>query len=292
MAIRKFYLENAAGERRALNAEAGIFLSEPAGLGFTLAPSYADLKRGFFLPVANDAEPQNAFAAKLTFYKGEPYRQYFNLVNWAAAGGQLLLVYVPFTGAEFFRQVDIAFFTKGELNAVGALEVPISLTYLTPWYERSPSTLDMQNGQENSIRYTYRYTDDLIYGTDSAAALSGVIHPGGHVPGSMVLRYRGGILNPRIRLTGNVSGKTHGLTVIEAGFDSSDILEFSTQYRDSHVYRIAADGTVTDLMDSLQVDPEPFWNIPTDEPCTINIESDTAFTGSAELLIFYYYRSV
>lgn len=290
--MRKFYLESSAGERIKLNAEDGIFLSSPSGLGFSLAPGYADLKRGFFQAVSDETEPQNSFTATLTFYKSEPYRQYLSFVNWAALAGQLLLIYVPVPGVEYYRQVDISYLTKGELNAVGALDVPVSFSCLTPWYEKTPSSLDMQNNQDSIIRYTYYYTDDLIYGTDSAAALSGTIYPAGHVPGSMLLTYRGAILNPRIRLTGNISGKTYGLTAVEASFEASDTFELSTQYRDSHAFKIAADGSVTDLMDALSLSTEPFWHIPIDEPCTISVESDAAFSGTAELVLLYYYRSV
>lgn len=290
--MRKFYLEDAAGQRVALNAESGIFFSAPAGLGFTLTPSYADLKRGFFQAVANDAEPQNSFTGTLTFYKAEPYRQWQQFVDWCALAGQLVLVYKPYNGTEYYRQVDIAYLTKGELNAVGALEVPASFSCLSPWYERAPSTLDMQNSEGSAIRYTYRYTDDLIYGADSSATLSGTIYPGGHIPGSVQLRYTGVILNPRVRLVGNVSGKTYGITSVAASFGASDVFELSTQYRDAHAYKIAADGSITDLLDSISLATDPFWHIPIDEPCTISVEADAAFTGSAELLVYYYYRSV
>lgn len=290
--MRKFYLEDAAGQRVALNAESGIFLSAPSGLGFTLAPSYADLKRGFFQAVANDAEPQNSFTGTFTFYKAEPYRQWQQFVDWCALAGQLVLVYKPYNGTEYYRQVDISYLTKGELNAVGALDVPASFNCLTPWYERAPSTLDMQSSEGSAIRYTYRYTDDLIYGADSSATLSGTIYPGGHIPGSVQLRYTGAILNPRVRLVGNISGKTYGITSVAASFGASDVFELSTQYRDAHAYKIAADGSITDLLDSISLATDPFWHIPIDEPCTISVEADAAFTGSAELLVYYYYRSV
>lgn len=292
MRIRKFYLESSTGDRQPLNAENGIFLSAPSGLGFTMATGYADLKHGFFRAVSTETEPQNSFTATLTFFKSEPYKQWKAFVDWCALAGQLLLVYSPYEGAEFYRQIDVGYLTKGELNAVGALEIPASFTCLTPWYEKTPVNLDMENSEGSAIRYTYRYADELIYGADSSATLAGTIHPGGHIPGGMLLRYTGAIVNPRIRLVGNVSGITHGLTSIEATLQSSEILEFSTQYRDSHVYKILPDGSVTDLLDNVSLATEPFWHIPINEPCTLSIEADSAFSGTAELLLFYYSRSV
>jgi hypothetical protein len=72
----------------------------------------------------------------------------------------------------------------------------------------------------------------------------------------------------------------------------SDTLKFCSRYEDSYVKRIAADGVETDLLDVLDLSSTPFFHIPVDEPCTVSIEADSAFTGSADLLIFYYYRSV
>ena len=133
---------------------------------------------------------------------------------------------------------------------------------------------------------------DLIYGDDSSATLSGTIAGAGHIPGSLELSYHGGIVNPKIRLTGSVSGKTYGVCSITAAFAPSDTLKFSTKYEDSYVKKVTAGGVETDLLDALDLSSTPFFHIPVDEPCVISIEADAAFTGSADLLIYYYYRSV
>ena len=60
--IRKLYLQNAAGERYGLNGEKGVYASNLSGFGYSLSPSFADLQRGFFVPVSTDKEPQNPIA--------------------------------------------------------------------------------------------------------------------------------------------------------------------------------------------------------------------------------------
>lgn len=290
--IRKLYLQNAAGDRWGLNGDRGVYAHTLAGFGFTLAPGFADLSRGFFTPVSDEAEPQNTMPFTITLTKN-PYGTYQSLVNWIAAAGSVTIVYNPTGRQEYFRDIAINFLQKGELNAVGWLEIPCSFFCQTPWYLPSPTTLDLGSaGKDNRKRYPYRYTSDLRYGQNSSATLSGTIAGAGHVPGSLDLTYRGAITNPRIRLVGNISGKTYGICSVTTILAPSDTLMFSSRYENAYVKRVAASGAETDLLDVLDLSTTPFFHIPVDEPCTVSIEADNVFTGSAELLIYYYYRSV
>lgn len=131
-----------------------------------------------------------------------------------------------------------------------------------------------------------------MYGVDSSGSLAGELRGGGHIPGSLELSYYGAITNPKIRMVGNLSGKTFGICSVAAVLIASDRLEYSSRREQSYVRKVSADGTVTDLLDSLDLSTTPFPHIPVDEPVTISIEADAAFTGSADLTLFYYYRSV
>ena len=290
--IRKIYFQNAAGERYGLNGEKGAYASALSGFGFTLAPNYADLSRGFFVPVSDESEPQSTLAFTVTFTRN-PYREYNSFVDWITAAGTITIVYVPVGSQEYWRDVTINFLQKGELTKTGWLEIPCSFFCSTPWYLPVPTELALEaGGTDESKRYDYEYTDEFIYGTDSSAALTGAIAGAGHVPGSIELAYHGAIVNPKIRLTGDVSGITYGICSVAATMMASDTLKLSTRYENSYVKRVSADGAETDLLDSLDLSTTPFFHIPVDEPCTISIEADAAFTGFAELLIYYYYRSV
>lgn len=317
--IRKLYFQNAAGIRWGLNGDRGVYAHALAGFGFTLSPGFADLNRGFFIPVSDESEPQGTLPFTITFTKN-PYGTYRTFVNWLAAAGTVTLVYDPTGTQEFCRDVIVNFFQKGEKNAVGWLEVPCSFYCKTPWYLPSPTSLDLDAVSEDETkRYDYYYGgsgnesyeagilgmsllgefilgedpgSDLIYGDDSSATLSGTIAGAGHIPGSLELTYHGGIINPKIRLTGSVSGKTYGVCSVTAVLAPSDTLKFSTKYDNAYVKKISAGGAETDLLDALDLSTTPFFHIPVDEPCVISIEADTVFTGSADLLIYYYYRSV
>ena len=72
----------------------------------------------------------------------------------------------------------------------------------------------------------------------------------------------------------------------------SDTLVLSTRYNNSYVKRISASGEETDLLDALDLSTDPFFRVPITEPCTISVEAGAVITGRADLLIYYYYRSV
>lgn len=290
--MRKFYFQNSSGERIALNGENRLHLTDPTGLGLTLTPSFADLKRGFFRGISDDAEPQTSFNGTLTFTGASPYDDYRNFVDWLQQAGQLYLIYKPTTNTEYMRQIELSYLSKGELNSLRWLVVPAAFFYVTPWYRPTATELELINIEGNAIVYPFRYTPELIYGDDSASSLSTVIAPAGHTPGAIVLSYYGEILNPRVRLVGNISGKTYGLCSVTANLAASDRFELSTLYRDSYVRHISAAGNVTDLLDSVSLASEPFFHFPVDEPSTLSMEADAVFTGNAALTLYYYFRTV
>ena len=290
--IRKLYLQNAAGQRWGLNGDRGVYAHALAGFGFTLSPNFADLGSGFFVAVNEASDPQNTLPFTITFTR-KCYETYESLVNWLASSGTITIVYDTTGRQEFWRDVTVNFIQKGEKNEVGWLECPCSFFCKTPWYLPTPTTLDLgTGGKDNRKRYSYRYSKELRYGQNSSAVLAGTIAGAGHIPSALEVTYHGAITNPKIRLVGKLSGKAYGVCSVSAVLADSDTLKFSSRYENSYVKKIAAGGAETDLLDALDLSSTPFFHIPVDEPCTVSIEADSPFTGAADLLIFYYYRSV
>lgn len=290
--IRKLYFQNAAGQRWGLNGDRGVYAHTLAGFGFTLSPSFADLSRGFFVSVSDEAEPQSTLPFTITFTR-KPYETYEALVNWLAAAGTITIVYDTVGKQEFWRDVSVNFVQKGEKNEVGWLECPCSFFCKTPWYLPTPTVINLGSGnQDTRKRYNYRYTKALRYGQNRLGSAAHLIAGAGHIPGALELTYHGAITNPRIRLVGNVSGKTYGICSVSVVLSATDTLKFSSRYENSYAKRIAAGGKETDLLDVLDLSTTPFFHIPVDEPCTVSVEADSSFSGTADLLIYYYYRSV
>ena len=112
------------------------------------------------------------------------------------------------------------------------------------------------------------------------------------MPGALALSFYGAIVNPRIRLTGNISGKTFGVCSVSAVLADTDLLKYSSRRNNSFIKKVTAAGIETDLLDALDLSTNPFFHFPVDEPCTISLEADDSFTGFVDLTIYYYYRSV
>ena len=290
--IRKLFFQNSKGQQWGLNGDRGLYASNLSGFGQTLSPNFADLGRGFFSVVDDRSEPQTPLAFTLTFTRS-PYETYSQLMDWLASAGTITIVYAPTGARTYCRDVTISFVQKGELNPVGWLECPCSFQSITPWYLPVPSKMELIDASHLPIkRYTYQYTPDLMYGSDGVDAVAGSIPKTGHIPAAIELSYRGSVVNPSIRLVGRITKKVHGVCAIQENFAPNDILKFSTRYRGAYVKKVYPDGTEKDLLNHVDLRLNPFFRIPVDEPCDISIESETGATGYADLLIYYYFRSV
>ena len=290
--MRKFYFANAAGERWPLQGEKGVFFTDPTGLGVTLAQTYADLQNGFFVGVSSANEPQSAPHATLLFTR-PAYSAYRQLINWLAAAGDLELIYCPYGAEEFHRRVDVQAISKGELDEHQFLQSELSLLARSPWFKAQSTRLDLASQVvDESMRYDFIYTAELIYGEDATASLSATLHPDGHIPAAISVTFFGGAASPSISLTGQITGKLYGACRISDTLTSGETLLFSTDYLDSHVRKISAQGVETDLLAKIDLDGEPFFRMPLTEPCTLSIAAQAAINGSADVQVFYYFRSV
>lgn len=290
--IRQLFFQNAAGERYGLNGQLGTYASDLSGLGISLNPDFADLSRGFFTVSHEVAEPQMPINMTLTFTRGA-YASYQKLVNWLAAAGTITLIYNPTGDQEYWRDVCVGSMMKGELNPVGWLQAPCSFLSLTPWYLPVPTDLILAtDASEDILRFPFTFTEDLRFGTDSHAALTCRISGAGHIPGALRLTCTGAVSNPEFKLVSILTGKLIGICRVAVTLTEGEQLIFSTRYNDSFVRKISAAGEETDLLDALDLSGDPFFHIPVNEPCTFSIESDADIEASAELQIFYYYRSV
>lgn len=290
--MRRFFIENGLGVRRALNGESGIFLSNPTGLGLSLSPTFADLHKGFFRAVSGESEPQTTVVCDLVFIGTNAYEDYREFVDWCSASEELFLVYLPYGTTEFYRGIKINYFTKTELTDTRWLTVPASLACITPWYRAAPSRMSMSSEQGNVLRYAFQYTEDLTYSSSNAGSMAADISAAGHIPAAFVFTYTGPIINPKLILQGTDSGKVYGTCAMTLTTNSGDTLEVSTKYGNSYVTVTDSSGNVTDAVSCLDLAFEPFPRIPIDEDCTLYLSADEAVEGSATIRIYYYYRSV
>lgn len=288
--MRKFYLENELGERKPLNGEDGIFLTDPAGLGVSYGNSYADLGAGFFRRV-EEKQPQGVIPCSLTFMRGA-YQKYRDFADWALRAKTLYLVYKPLNVA-YYRRVELSYLTKTEITSGTWMEIPTAFVCLTPWYTPAPLVLNFEDEGGEVMQYEYTYSDALVYAASGAGAYAVEVSAAGHDPAALAIEYKGAITDPVLTLTGLVSETLYGKLAISGEFAAGDTIEVSTEREDSYARKISADGTETDLIDKVDIaaDAEPFFSVPLTEPCILRI-SAAAMSGTISAKAYFYYRTV
>lgn len=292
MNFAKFYLQNETGERKSLCVDSPITLVKPEGLGIELSQTCVDLDDGFF-SVSDESTPQNPITADLMF-RETAYETYRDFINWISEAKELFFVYSPYGSAEFYRRVVVTYLKKTVRGKGGWLSAGVSFKPLTPWYLPTAPRISLTKQTETAMRYPFTYNADLRYGTSSIGSYAADIAPDGHLPASLRFMYKGAAKNPVITLTGAASGKIYGRCIIDAVLSDNDTIELFSSPRDGYIRKIAADGTETDLIDSNAVDitEDPFLRIPLEESCHLQLTADEALSGSAEVQVYYYYRSV
>lgn len=290
--MRRFALVNEAGARRDISTAPGVWLDQPTGLGVSLAPVMADYYHGFFAAVSTDAEPQGSIYGDLVFSRrGRAYEDYRELVDWIMAAGSLELIYIPYGSTEYHRAVTVTVAEKGELDQVGWLRVPVTLVCLTPWYRPIQQSVALVPVASAAMRYPYAYTPSLVYASSNVGNMAADVTASGHQAASVALTYTGALTNPTIRLEGS-GGALLGSCALTADLAEGDRLEYSSRPLASYVRKIAADGTETDLLPTVDLSSDPFLRIPTGQGCRLSLTSQAAIAGTAELRIYEYYRSV
>lgn len=286
MSFAQFYLENEMRQRISLGALSDVKLTNVSGLGMGVKPSYADLGKGFFSLVNTENEPQGSIVGDILFTENS-YQTFRAVINWANAARELRFVYCPYGTEEYYRLVTLKTLEKGVRGRWGQLKCGIALQCLTPWYLPTALTLNFAAHNGTMMRYPYRYTSDLIYGTDGAEAYTVSIPARGHVPGTLYLSYTGAASNLLVRLTGAVSGKELGRCAVDGVTPEGSRFELNSDPRGSYVRLNGADW-----LEHVDINHDPFLRVPNDEECILSLEADTALTGTVSAEVVYYFRAV
>lgn len=292
--MRKFYIEDGAGKRYDLNNQSGdrMFFSNPTGLGISMKPSFLDLNKGFYVDVSGQAENQGSIVGDLTFTGPNAYQDYQAFTNWLTTASKLFIVYVPFGETEYYREVHVSYLTKTELTAGRWLTTPLGLSCVTPWYKAAPGTVEIAPEAGNIVRFSFTYTEGLAYASSKAGTMSAEISADGHIPAAFELAIKGPLQNPTLELRSAAAAIVYGKCVINETISATDTLEVSTKYGDSYVRKVASDGTVTDLLDKVNLAFDPFPHAPLGETCYITLTADGPIETTGTIRVYYYYRSV
>lgn len=282
--MRKFFIRDGSGTQYDLNGEQFIWLLNPSGLGVSYANRYSDIKQGFFSPLNTDEWQTQSIVCDFGFVKSA-YSTYRTFINWLVTASELVIVYQPYGSDKFYRKVKLDYVEKTELMNGVWLSTPASFTCLTPWYKPQSLSVAIQEEAVGAMEYTFVYDNDLVYASSYNGSYGAEVSPAGHLPAAITLNYTGAVTNPILVLEGKTSGIEYGRCEINK--EVYDSFVFSSLYADSYV---DVDGA--DAANYISPEYDPFFHLPLTEPCVLKILSVSAFTGTAEASIYYYYRSV
>jgi len=284
---RLFYLENEIGDRKELNGAENIWLKNPSGLGINLSGSFADIRKGFFTRISGNIEPQGEIVGDFEFrLSNDPYEDYRDLVDWMAQDYELYFVYNPYGEREFYRTIEINYFTKTEKEFSGLLYINFSFNAITPWYDFTPiaPSIDVTEYKTYDFEYNYIYPTALLTQNINVSAI-------GHIPAAYTVGYSGYMVNPSIKIIGNDTGAIFGQCDVTAIISPTDSFSYSSRYGDTHIQKTDSSGTVTNLIENVDISKEVFGRIPLTEICTLTITTENVLTAT-DVEIFDYYRSV
>lgn len=286
--IRQFSFLRPSGERLSLNAPDEIFLENPQGLGLSFTVDTYSLGDGFFVAPSVQAE-QVLFQGELIFVNdGTAYERYESATNWLLTSESLTLLYQPYSGAMYYRDVKLERVEKSEITGI-SLVCPVSFVTLTPWYTPTSHkfalsfTAEGAAGKRYAYRYSYRYIEDHPAGTIS-------VDVGGQLPGAVRITLYGLMQSPKVTVTDRLTGEVYGVidltgVVLNAG----DSLVISSVRHNQGVW---INGTNiidrVELYDSVPLFPQ----LPPGRSVIIAVETTTVQQTDVGIVnVYEYYRT-
>ena len=287
--MRKFYIENSVGERLSLCDHHNLWLNLPKGLGMEMDVDYASVEPGFW-EVSSFDEKQSSITGTLLFLDSNPYKSFREITDWLITAASLKFIYCPYGTEEYYRDIHINKIDKGEKTLSRMLSIPMTITPLTPWYDRAHLTFIFAVSQDSSHkRYNYHYPYRYAL---SAIPNSVDFQIGGHYPGEIELRANGPFNSPILTLTNTITKVVLGrLDLSGMLFDQGETLCFSSRVNNPGVWKMSG-GVKTDLIDEVFLDAniETFFKVPPNTPVTATMVVSGTMDGGATMDVLKYYR--
>ena len=289
--MRKFWLENAVGERMAFQY-AAQFLWEPQGLGVDENASNYEVSYGFFAQAAQEYGQPN-ISGTVVFFRdyGEPYANYSKLVQWMESAGELHLVYSPYNGREMYMDVALKSIELSEKTMYGGLECPITLLGLSPYYNQNPKVYTFAGAEtENAMKFTFQFPFRFAL---SSAAGEQVFTVSGNFDAALEMEMNGPLSSPVLTVTDANTGAEYGeLDLSGTSISAGQQIVYSSRPNHMGVW-IVSQGTETSIEGDLDISKNNFITIPAGATCRAQF-SATIPPGTAEvqqvLRVFEYFK--
>lgn len=247
---RRFFLIRDDGEQKDLNGADSIWLTDPAGLGASKTPVYANLNYGFFTTTDDKQDAQETITFTLNFTGKEPYYDYSRFVDWLFAATEINIGYQPegSYGDVYTRPVSVKSITKTELNKIGWLTAAVTLECLAPWAREI--TLE----GKSASAFTYK-----LWQWQPVAE--------GQLPAAFCLSYKAHTDRKVTKLTLTYKlGDDYPQRIISfptpLQLATGDILRISTAPNDYYIQHINSDNEVVSILDKIDISDDPLIMLP------------------------------
>lgn len=276
MIYRSFTLYDENGTSKSLNGEpegSKLYFENPTGLGFNLAPTFANIGSGFFKNVSSDKIPQLPIVGDLVV---SDYAEYSAFVRWVLKAKKLYFAYRPTPTSDEYRcEVAIDYLTKTEKNAGASLRCPISFKPLTPWYTETVVSYEFQDVSGVPVAQISKATGDV------PAAIKFDVTSASR------------IYNLQVRLDTDDLSEERGYFEINGDIlPQGGTISYSSAYGDCYITK-SNGTTVTSLIDSVDITGNPWLRIDSDSDYKLSIIAPGIDASSiVSVRVYNYYRSV
>ena len=248
--MRKFYVENEAGERFSLWGNR-VYMTEPSGLGIKNELSY--VRAGNYFLRNKKQASQAEVAGSIQFMDPGANDRLRKFYDFCAAAEELYLIYDPGDGTEYVRDIDISEVGKSERTG-GTLPILVKFICKSLYYLKDNNRFVFEP-PENEKRYDYSYDYNYEeYGTYEAD-----LYNNGHVPAPFECMIYGFCMNPMIRV--EKDGEKLYEVVFPVEVKENEYIKYSS--RDGMLEAVLVSGdSEKNLMNQLDITKDNFFKIP------------------------------
>lgn len=280
--IRRFGLKNEYGQSYMLNDIKRGFLHEPEGLGYAIERSYSLFGSEWIK--SDDEIEQTTITGTVVFGSESPYVRAKEFAEFVLSSKKLTLSYETDAGL-YYKDVDVNRYEKSEIGENRMLEIAIEMAPRTLWYLPNNIILRLESTKGKGLRFPFKLPNQFTNYSNGTIA----VENDGHVPAPFKCTMLGEISNPVITLLreGEEIAKVEIITDVEA----DEELHYSSKDGDIYLYKLAADGTRTDLGESLDIENENIFKVPVGSS-QLKVTTDSAITKPVTFTVYKQYIAV
>lgn len=281
--VREFYLVNEKGQQYSfMDIKNYCLLTDPEGLGCSYYTDNYQVNNSF---IPNEKKIELVpIGGTLNF---KEYENYKNFVNFVASAKSLKFIYkIPIKNkmVTYYRDVTFKSITKTQKQKNGYLSESVIFEPNSLWYDENNFIYQVEE-IEDELRWDFAWDSVFTDYENRSVTFENI----GHTEAPFLLEMSGYILNPTISVyvENELVNQLNLTETIEIG----QKLVYQTKDNECKLYKLLANGTKVDLVDSLDLNNNNnFFKLPIGVS-TIRLSAENEILNS-KLTIYKEYIAV